>query len=428
MSEITVRKILHTVAAGIIGAAAAGFICLLTAPPRENASALVFFRVEQDGDSPVNTTVTRSISAMRRFITSGDTIAAASNESGVSRDKLSEAVTVERLGESDAAQIVLKGLDYPENAPIILGIFLNLAERSDVVSDFSVISYCDISTKPYLPYGTLCLSAGLAASAVYIAAGSLSGRRRYRRMTAAERETAEYHKVISMKDMIKQAVSSMNSIGVLPVSAPGGLEKSGYLRAAARLLELSKDTSPAVIAICRGTASSSAPADNAQIPYEAKTAAYLACACAALGKRTAVIECCLKNPNVGKIFGKTGAGGLSDIAAGNCTVWDSIVINAREGVDIIAENKTYPAPMAVFGSTSFSQLLLFMSSQYDMIILSAPKAWDCAEWALIERHCTGVVIALERGREIDVHTAKGVLNASRVFTAAADIIPENGGK
>lgn len=426
MSDITVRKILRTLAAGIIAAAAAGFVCLLTAPEKENASALVFIRSEESEDSPVNTTVTRSISAMRRFVTSRETIAAAAAESGVDRDKLASSVSVERLGESDAAQITLSGLDNPENAPIILGILINLSERSDVVPDFNVISYCDISAKPYLPYPALCVSSGLAASAVYIAAAGSSRSRKRRRMTAAERETAEYHRVVSVKEMLKRAAEEADSIGTLPVSAPGGLEKSGYMKAAARLFALCRGVSPAVIAVCSGSQGSAA--DKEHVSNEARAASYLACACAAMGKRTALIECCLKAPCIGKIFGKTGAGGLSDIAAGNCTVWDSIVVNAREGVDIIADNKTYPAPMAVFGSTSFSQLILFLSSQYDMIILSAPRAWGCSEWTLIERQCTGAVIALEKGKEIAADTAKGILGNSRLFTAVAEIIPDASGK
>ncbi len=413
------RSIIKALAAAAAATALCGLFFTLTKPETETASALVSFSTAAESSAPVDTSVSRSISSLRKLVTDKDTVSKAASASGISEDELYGKIAVERLGSSNSAEIKLYDLPEKEIAPIILAHLINLADKSDAVPEFSVVSYCDISHAPTLPYAALSLSAGLvSALAVFVVSQTKSRHhhRRHERTAKATKEAAEYIEAVYLRDVMRSALERSVKLGDLPLTAPDGLEKSGYNRAFSKLLAAAPDASPLIIAVTSGQA----PVHEA-IPFEARLTAYLSCSAAALGKRTAVIECNLKEPSIHKIFGTSGSGGLAALASGSCTVWNALALNARDGVDIIAEKESYPVPIAIFGSASFSQLILYLSSQYDVILLNAPKAWGCDEWPLIQRHCTGIAVAVKAGSEIDRYAAKGIMNTENCFTAYTEI-------
>lgn len=402
------RKVLISLLVGTVFAAAVWSFCLLTGKPPKNASALIYFTFSESENGPVNTGVSRSVSQLRKAVTHGGFAKQAGDMSGISEDEIKKALSVERLDGSDGAEIILSGLKNTENAPIILGNIIHLAQIREDIPSFEVISFCDIAHEPVFPVIPVSAAAGIAAGGAVFAAMSVQRHRRneYSPERSSPRDGEFYHAVF-VSDSVRQVYDNGTDLGTLMPSAPEGLEKGGYISAAKKLLEKNGEA-PLILAV------SPARTDIDDIPYSARICAYLSCAFAALGKRTAAIECCLRKPSLDKIFGKCGKGGISEITAEKTAIWDAVVIDARKGVDIIAEDKSYSAPAATFSLPSYRETLAYLSGQYDVIILNAPSARE-EEWELIAHGCTGVTIASSDGRETDPKSAAAVLNAPARF-------------
>lgn len=410
-----IKKALYPLLAAAVTAAAAGAFCLFSAEPAENGRALIYFTETNTSDSVVNTEVTRSVSAFRKAITEEELLKNAGAASGLSANELKASLSVERLGVSSGAEIILRDLPSPSESPIILINLLCLAEQSEDIPPFEVISYFDMPNTVNLPYIPIALSAGLAAGLVcFLFMGAAGNESPGYRPEKADTEN-DYQYALTMQEYIEDACRSSVSLGELPLSAPQGLEKSGYTAAAEQLISSSGSTPPRVIAIAPDFRTS-----GTDISPVTKITAYLACALAENGHRTAVIDCRLQKPETARFFKITPKGSLSDIVSGSCTIWDALNINARKGVDIIADSKSVPSPGAVFSSPAYGQLIEYLSAQYDVLLLCAPKAWDCTEWELVTKSCTGVVV-ISGEEAMRPDTAKGILGFKKGFTALCTV-------
>ncbi|MDE6593445.1 MAG: hypothetical protein K2K57_10350 [Oscillospiraceae bacterium] len=414
-------------------------LCAFSHTPK-TASALIYFtdsaETAMTGNYGIDYTA-RKVSLLRQASFSAEALETAARDTSLSVTMLTDYLTVERLENSDGAVISLSGLDSPGEAPIILGKLINYLEKNFEGGEFRVISYCDPENEPTLPFTSICLCIGIISGSIYFKAAYTIREKRHRKKRRAKQaqsartRNAERNRgkgePVPGKRYIETAMIKAQSLGTADSAAPQGLEKSGYTHAAKVLSEHALTSSAcAVIAVCAAHKPEEKQPPRA-VPIDGTFAAYLSCALAEQGCRTALIECDLKNPVIGKIFRKTGKGGLVDMAAGSCTVWDILVPNARKGVDIICDKKAYPAPPAVFSASCFGGLLNYLSSQYDVILLHAPKGWSCPEWDLIYRFCTGVVAVAEDGKNPDKTCAMGILDSKSRFTGLAcvrDLPPE----
>lgn len=415
------KKALYPLLAAVITAAAAGAFCLFAGEPPENGSALIYFTAAETGEGVVDTGITRSVSALRKVVMSEDVLTRAGDISGLKANELKAALSVERLGNSSGAEIIVSGLDSPEEAPIILINILNIIDGNEDIPPFEVISCFDKTAAPAVSPVTVMLSAGLAGALVCFLVLSLSGRERQKEYRPEKADTDnDYHYNLSMQEYIKDACRSSVNLGALPLSAPEGLEKSGYMEAAEQLISAGGSNKPRIIAVA---ADACTPAKG--INPVTKITAYLACAFSEKGHRTAVIECRLRSPETAEFFrispDKGGYhGGLTDIITGKCTVWDALTINARKGVDVISDTKGTNASAAVFASPEYDRLIEYLSAQYDTVLLCAPKAFEGSEWQCITKRCTGIVTLCSED-EISADTAKCILDLRNGFTALCTV-------
>lgn len=411
-----IKKALYPLLAAVITAAAAGFFCLFAAKPVENGRALIYFTETNSTEGVVNTEITRSVSAFRKAVTEKELLETAGAASGLSADELKAALSVERLGASSGAEIILRDLPSPSEAPIILINILCLAEQNKDIPAFEVISYFETPNVPAVPYISIAISAGLAAGLVcfIFMTGAGSEKPHHYRPEKADTEN-DYHFALTMQEYIEDACRSSVNLGELPLSAPEGLEKSGYKQAAEQLISAIGSTPPGIIAIAPDFRT-----QGTDISPVTKITSYLACALAENGSRTVLIDCRLQKPETASFFKITPKGGLSDIISGNCTIWDALAINARKGVDVIADIKNVPSPQSVFSSPAYEQLTEYLSAQYDVILLCAPKAWDSPEWELVTKCCTGIVI-ISSEEQLRIDTAKGILGFKKGFTALCSV-------
>ncbi len=411
----TFRKFIYSAAAALL-CALISVICFVFASETEkNASAMVYFVNTSDEESD-ETYMYRSVSALRSVVTDVTMLEEISRYTGLSIIELTEILSVAQIEGTYAAEIILSGLEDASEAPLILGAVMNFTLKNPDVPDFYIVSYCDINRMTAFPYIEVSAAIGIMSGIVlYLFTGT--SRKKYHYEEKKHVQPHESEERTEILDFQRLALERTEQLGSVDYYASDGLEKSGYAAAVRKIISGTSSESGRIIA--------AAPVRRAkfqgEIPVDAKFIAYAACAAAADGKRAAVIECNLKNPCVSKLFGKSGAGGISDIAAGNCTIWDAFASEARKGVDIISEKQPYPAPAAVFTSPSFAQLLSYIAGQYDIVFLRTPEAWRCDEWSLIERCCTGIVLITENGLPISQKCAQGILGTKGKYMAVCNV-------
>ncbi|MCI7766757.1 MAG: hypothetical protein MSJ26_02090 [Oscillospiraceae bacterium] len=409
-----IKKVLYSLTAAVLTAAAAGLFCLFARKPEENGRAVIFFTEASPQSSVVDTEISRSVSALRRAVEDEKLLERAAVGSGVTADRIKDAVSVSRLGNSSGAEIILCGMDDPAEAPIILMNILYLAESSSEIPPFEIISGFDLPNAPSLPFLNIAAGAGLAGGLVcYLAMSSLFGGRKHSYHTKKADRENDYQSALFMQNYIDDACKSALDLGELPLAAPEGLEKSGYTAAADKLAEASEKASSKLITIA-----SDSHRTSEDIPPAAKITSYLACALAEKGKRTVIIDCMINSPAVYKIFKAAPAGSLAGFVKGECAVWDIISVNARKGVDIISHEKKKGdmSPAEVFSSPEYARLLEYLAPQYDYILLCAARAWDCSEWGHITQGCKGYVIVLG-GDSVGANIAKEILGQKSGFAA-----------
>lgn len=361
----------------------------------------------------------------------------------IDEDELSAAVKVTPFGRS-AAQISLTGLEHPEEASIILITLMHEFSKTEYADNYRIISYCDAKKSPSVPADRLSISAGLIfALIIFLASAPKKTSEKISDPEKTSEEVSAPEKTINeaaapMKPVNEPVIQhegekhrednaaaetkaiqktwevkhrnrlSAENIGKVDMNAPKGLELSGHLEAAEKLRISAEKCGVRTFAVASGNSAVFSSSKEIISLF----ASYLACALGEQGCRTMIVECDLKNPSLGKIFGKYGKGGVAEIVAQSCTVMDAVVMNVRKGVDIIAETKPAEDPAAVLSSPHFKNLVQYLSGQYDILLMTCPKAWDGEEWDIVLSCCGGTVTVLEDSLTPDSACEQGLKNSN----------------
>ena len=65
----SIKKLIYSLLAAVITAAAAGLFCIICQKPAENGRAVIYFTEIAESESVVNTEISRSVSAFRKGVT-----------------------------------------------------------------------------------------------------------------------------------------------------------------------------------------------------------------------------------------------------------------------------------------------------------------------------------------------------------------------
>jgi polysaccharide biosynthesis transport protein len=135
------------------------------------------------------------------------------------------------------------------------------------------------------------------------------------------------------------------------------------------------------------------------VPGEGKTtlAIELALALAESGARTLLVECDMRRPTFGTIFGIGEEGGLSLHLSGLVGPTPVIHATANSQLYVVGAGPIAPNPPALLNSEKLQSFLASMTSSFGFIILDAPPALAVADARVLAPLTEGVILTVRAG-------------------------------
>jgi receptor protein-tyrosine kinase len=127
-------------------------------------------------------------------------------------------------------------------------------------------------------------------------------------------------------------------------------------------------------------------------------AANLAVAFAQAGKRTLLIDCNLRHPQLHELFGLPSDPGLSDVLTERCELHDAIVRVEDFHLAVLCAGAVPDNPYELLSTDGFGHRLELLRAQYDVVLLDTPPLLHCADSQMIAARAQGYVLATRRHR------------------------------
>ncbi|MEW5692116.1 MAG: CpsD/CapB family tyrosine-protein kinase, partial [Candidatus Hydrogenedentota bacterium] len=149
------------------------------------------------------------------------------------------------------------------------------------------------------------------------------------------------------------------------------------------------------------------------LPVEGKTTilANLALTFAEIEKRTLILSCNLRNPQLHKYFRINNNSGITDWFVSNEPIEKYILDTYESHLKIINSGEIQHNPSIIFTSSKFKKLLATLKRKFDVIIIDSPSVISVNDTALILSIIKNVVM-VSRLRKIDSDT---LLKATKII-------------
>lgn len=115
------------------------------------------------------------------------------------------------------------------------------------------------------------------------------------------------------------------------------------------------------------------------------------------GARTLIIECDMRRPRLGRLFGVGSEGGLSLYLAGHVGPTPTVHATTHKNLFVITAGLPAPNPPALLNSDKMRSLLAAMSSAFRFVILDAPPVLPIADARVLAPASEGVVLVVRAG-------------------------------
>lgn len=150
-------------------------------------------------------------------------------------------------------------------------------------------------------------------------------------------------------------------------------------------------------------------------PGEGKsiTIANTAVALAQSGKKVILLDCDLRKPVLHKIFNRKNHG-ITNILVENLNIADHIQDTDIENLRLVTSGPIPPNPSELLGSQKMADMLAFLRSQADMVLVDAPPVIAVTDASVLASQVDGCTLVLASGtvRPEMAQRAKELLTAA----------------
>jgi capsular exopolysaccharide synthesis family protein len=135
-------------------------------------------------------------------------------------------------------------------------------------------------------------------------------------------------------------------------------------------------------------------------PSEGKSTivSNLALTIANTGKKTLLVDCDLRKPNVHNFFDMNRDPGVTTILAGGSDWRDVVRPTAVENLFVLPSGPIPPNPTEILGSKAMRDLMDVFRAEFDMILLDSPPVVAVTDAAIISSYIKATLLVVELGR------------------------------
>lgn len=126
-------------------------------------------------------------------------------------------------------------------------------------------------------------------------------------------------------------------------------------------------------------------------------AASLAITLSQVNRRTLLVDANLRSPSIDRIFGLRSRFGLSTLLAGRPSPDNQEIHAITERLSVLPAGPKPPNPLEILDPPSFRLLLDRFSSQFDVVVVDTPAAWETADALVISVQCDHVLMVVREG-------------------------------
>ena len=127
------------------------------------------------------------------------------------------------------------------------------------------------------------------------------------------------------------------------------------------------------------------------------TAAYLSLALAKSGKKTVLVDCDQKNPNIHNMFNLLNDKGLVNFLAGDIKFETVVQTSKQKNLSIVTSGSKSLNYAELLTCGNFNEFIGKLKEDYDYIILDTSPLTDGADAKTISKHSDGCVLVVKYG-------------------------------
>jgi capsular exopolysaccharide synthesis family protein len=149
-------------------------------------------------------------------------------------------------------------------------------------------------------------------------------------------------------------------------------------------------------------------------PSEGKTtvACSLAIAMAQAGQSVLLVDCDLRRPRLHKVFRRSNAEGVNVAVIDPQAVDLEALRTEVDGLSLLSSGPHAPSPAELLQSDKFAQLLDYLSSKYDRIVLDSPPLVPVTDAAIVATQVDASILVI-RGFKTTRDLARQALRSLR---------------
>lgn len=163
------------------------------------------------------------------------------------------------------------------------------------------------------------------------------------------------------------------------------------------------------------------------LPGDGKStiAGNLACAIAQSGKRTILVDCDLRRPQLSDNFSVSDKQGLTDVLDGRCEVVEAVHDTPLESLKIMPSGPIPANPAEALTLPDMNQLFEVLRQKFDYVIVDSPPLLLVTDPSILASYADGVLLAVKVRRKSKPNTREAARILSGVGARILGVVVNN---